>query len=242
MIKTLVCKVADIPPNGMRRVDLPNGLQVLIANAEGKLYAYPAMCPHQDVDLGDGFFDGKTLTCHQHLWQWDIHSGSAIGLAEAPLEQYSLEVRGDDVFMGEESAINACELFAGLPQEILARLEQLAVRQEYKSGQDLYRVGDPAENFYVLESGRVEFLIGRDERTSAAGFILKKGELFGWAALIDQLPARIARATCHEDSVVVCLNGKQTLEVLETAPGSAYVVMRKLCTLITRYMSSEGVK
>jgi hypothetical protein len=30
----------------------------------------------------DGFFDGKTLTCHQHLWQWDIHSGSAIGLAE----------------------------------------------------------------------------------------------------------------------------------------------------------------
>ena len=239
---TLVCKVADVPVNGMKRVDLPNGQKVLVANADGTLYAYAGICPHQDVDLGEGFFDGKVLTCHQHLWQWDIHTGNAVGLAEAPLEQYSVVISGDDVLLGEDSTLKACELFAGLPEALLTNLEQLAVKQEFKAGQDVYRVGDPAENFYVLQSGRIEFLIGRDERTSAAGFILKKGELFGWAALIDTMPTRIARATCHEDSVVLCLNGAQTLKVLESAPASAYAVMRKLCTVITRYMSTEGAK
>ena len=240
MSKTLVCKVADVPMNGTHRVDLPSGLKVLVANADGKLYAYPGICPHQDVDLGEGFFDGKTLTCHQHLWQWDIHSGSAVGLAEAPLEQYALEVRGDDVLIGQESALNACELFVGLPSELLARLDKLATRREYKAGEYVYKVGDPAEHFHVLESGRVEFLIGRDERMSAAGFMLKKGELFGWVALLEKMPRRIASAMCHEDSAVLCLNGAETLKVLETAPESAYAVMRKLCATITRYLSSEG--
>jgi toluene monooxygenase system ferredoxin subunit len=242
MTKTLVCKASDVPVNEMRRFDLPDGQQVLVANAEGQLYAYPAMCPHQDVDLGDGFFDGKTLTCHQHLWQWDVHTGSAVGLAEAPLVPCSLVVQGDEVYLGQDSAIGASELFAGLPAQTLAELEALAVRQTFQAGQDIYRVGDPAENIYVFESGRVEFLIGRDGRTTAAGFIVKKGELFGWAALIDQFPMRIARATCHADTVVLCLNGKETLRVLETAPSAAYAVMRRLCTLVTRYLSSEGMK
>jgi toluene monooxygenase system ferredoxin subunit len=242
MSKTIVCKAADIPMNGMRRFDLPNGLKVLIANAEGELFAYQGICPHQDVCLGDGFFDGKTLTCHQHLWQWDIRNGSAIGLAEAPLEQYALEVQGEDVLIGEGSALHASELFVGLSPDILAKLDGLATRKDLKAGERIYKVGDRADDFYVLESGRVEFLIGRDDRTTNAGFMLKKGELFGWAALLGEAPTRIASAVAHDDSAVLCLNGAATLKVLETDPASAYHAMRRLSALITRYLSSEGAK
>ncbi len=39
-----------------------------------------------DTPLEEGMFDGETLTCHQHLWQWDIATGDPKGLAESPLE------------------------------------------------------------------------------------------------------------------------------------------------------------
>ena len=70
-----------------------------------------------------------------------------------------------------------------------------AKREEYVKGATLYRPGDPAEDFYVLDSGRVEFLVGRGERTAPGGFMLKKGEVFGWAALLDGYPIKAVYRT-----------------------------------------------
>ena len=75
MNKIHVCKSSDIPSNGMKTYDVAGGLKVLIANAGESYYAYQGICPHQEVCLGEGFYDGSVLTCHQHLWQWDITTG-----------------------------------------------------------------------------------------------------------------------------------------------------------------------
>jgi toluene monooxygenase system ferredoxin subunit len=94
----------------------------------------------------------------------------------------------------------------------------------------------------VLESGRVEFLIGRDERVSPAGFMLRKGEVFGWAALVENQPRRIAKATCLEPSQLLKINGMQALQVLESDPASGFLVMRRLASLIARYLAPSGSK
>jgi toluene monooxygenase system ferredoxin subunit len=106
----------------------------------------------------------------------------------------------------------------------------------------LYEVGDAADDLFVLDSGRVEFLIGRDERVSPAGFMLHKGEIFGWAALLDNQPRRIARATCLEKSQVLRINGREALRLLEADPASGHIVMRRLASLIAKYLSSSGSK
>jgi toluene monooxygenase system ferredoxin subunit len=118
----------------------------------------------------------------------------------------------------------------------------LAKREEYEQGATIYAVGDPAQDFFVLDSGRVEFRIGRDERTSPAGFMLRKGEVFGWAALLDSHPRRIARARCEERSTVLRIDGKQTLQVLEADPASGFLVMKRLSALIARYLAEPGAK
>ena len=89
MSKVRVCSTDDIPANGMKGYDLA-GKRVLIAQSGDCYYAYQGLCPHQDVCLDEGFYDGTVLTCHQHLWQWDIRTGAPIGLAEAPLERYDV--------------------------------------------------------------------------------------------------------------------------------------------------------
>jgi toluene monooxygenase system ferredoxin subunit len=194
------------------------------------------------VSLAEGLYDGSVLTCHQHLWQWDIRSGSPIGLAEMPLECFKVEMDNDSIYVDTPGALNVGELFAGLPEGTLAQINALARREEYQQGGALYEVGDPADDFYVLESGRVEFLIGRDERTSPAGFMLRKGEVFGWAALLESQPVRIAKATCFERSTLLRINGKRVLNVLEADPASGYLVMRRLSSLIARYLAASGAR
>lgn len=237
-----LCKATDVPANGLRSYDTALGVKVLVANSGGTFYGYQAMCPHQEVCLDEGFFDGNTLTCHQHLWQWDITTGAAMGEAEMPLERFVVEQDGEQLYVLQSSALKVSELFKGAADDVIARLDGLARRESCASLATLYDVGDPADDVWVLESGRVEFVIGRGDRTSPAGFMLRKGEVFGWAALLEDHPRRIAKATCAEPSTLLRLKGEDVLRVLQDAPASGYVVMRQLSGLITRHLHAQGGK
>lgn len=217
-------------------------MKVLIANSGDEYFACQAVCPHQEVALCDGLYDGSVLTCHQHLWQWDIRTGAPMGLAELPLELYKVSVENGALFIDEPEAADLGELFSGIPEATLSRVRALARPEEFPAGGQIYGIGDPADDFFVLQSGRIEFVIGREERTSPAGFALRKGEVCGWAALLDGQPRRIARATCVEPSCVLRINGRETLNVLESDAASGYTVMRRLASLIARYLASSGAK
>ncbi|TMI01699.1 MAG: cyclic nucleotide-binding domain-containing protein [Betaproteobacteria bacterium] len=243
MGKRLVCRVVEIPENGLKECELEGGLKLVVANSGGEFFGFQAICPHQEVPLCEGLFDGSVLTCHMHLWQWDVRTGAPLGIAEAPLQRYPVTVEGDSLYLGgDDSALGMGELFNGLDQSILEKLAALARRESHEAGAVLYRPGDQAEDFFVLESGRVEFLIGRGERTAPGGFMLKKGEVFGWAALLDGYPARIASARCLEESALLRINGKAALRVLEGDPAAGLTVMRRLAALIARYLASSGAK
>jgi toluene monooxygenase system ferredoxin subunit len=243
MAKRMVCRVADVPENGLKECEAEGGLKLVVANAGGEFFGFQAQCPHQDVPLCEGLFDGSTLTCHMHLWQWDVRTGAPQGIAEAPLQRYPLVRDGDALYLGGEStALDVGELFNGLGAATLEKLSSLAKKEAYRAGAVLYRPGEAAEDFFVLDSGRVEFLIGRGDRAAPGGFMLKKGEVFGWAALLEGTPARIASARCLEDSSVLRINGKGALRVLEGDPGAGFTVMRRLAALIARYLASSGAR
>lgn len=101
-MKKLVCATTDVPANGMKEFQVEGGPELLILNSGDEYFACQAQCPHQEVRLCEGLYDGQTLTCHQHLWQWDIRSGDAVGLAEAPLRCYPLEIEGGMIYLRDE--------------------------------------------------------------------------------------------------------------------------------------------
>jgi toluene monooxygenase system ferredoxin subunit len=243
MVKRMVCRVAEVPENTLKECEAEGGLKLVVANAGGEFFGFQAVCPHQDVPLCEGLFDGATLTCHMHLWQWDVRTGAPLGIAEAPLQRYPLAREGDALFLGGEStALDVGELFNGLNSSVIEKLASLARRESHPAGAVLYRPGDPAEDFFVLDSGRIEFLLGRGDRAAPGGFMLRKGEVFGWAALLEGTPARIAGARCLEDSSVLRINGKAALGVLEGDPAAGFTVMRRLAALIARYLASSGAR
>ena len=242
MARKMICRKSEIPANGLKECEGEGGLKLVVANSGDEYFAVQATCPHQDVALCEGLFDGTTLVCHQHLWQWDIRTGAPMGIAELPLERYDVTVEDDAIYVDVQGALNVGELFNGIGAGTLEKLGQLARREDFAAGAVLYRDGDPAQDFFVLDSGRVEFQIGRAERANPAGFMLKKGEVFGWAALLENHPQRIASARALEDSTVLRIDGRQALKVLEADPAAGFVVMRRLSGLIARFLTPAGAK
>lgn len=243
MGKRFLCRIGDVAQNGLKEVAAEDGEKVLVASSGDEIFAYQASCPHQEVALCEGLYDGAVLTCHMHLWQWDIRSGEPMGIAEAPLRKYPLVVEGDSLFIAaESSALDVGELFRGVSAQTSEKLIALAHSEKHDAGAVLYRHGDAADDFYILDSGRVEFLLGRLDRAALGGFMLNKGEVFGWAALLEGYPRRIATARCIEPSVLLRIPGKAALAVLEQDLASGYVVMRRLAALIARHFGASGVQ
>ena len=94
----IICKISDVPVNGLRQFETAAGEKVCVANAGDRFFACQAYCPHEGIALCEGVFDGEALTCLEHLWQWSLREGGeARGLAEAPLQMYDVAVVGDAV-------------------------------------------------------------------------------------------------------------------------------------------------
>jgi toluene monooxygenase system ferredoxin subunit len=100
MSRTFICNASDIPDNGMKGYEVA-GKRVLIAKSGDRFYAYQGLCPHQSALLDEGIFDGSVLTCHQHMWQWNIATGDPVGLAEIPIRRYDVEVDNTAIYLIE---------------------------------------------------------------------------------------------------------------------------------------------
>ena len=94
-----VCTLDDLWQGEMEVFDV-NGVDVLVIHtSDGKVVATQSVCPHQEFCLGDGEFDGSTLTCQKHLWQFDAATGKGINPAHAELAIYPSKVEGEDVYV-----------------------------------------------------------------------------------------------------------------------------------------------
>ncbi len=100
-----ICRLDAVDPASMNTVT-HDGVEFLVLRGESdKVLVVPPFCPHMHTRLCDGFFDGATLTCSQHLWQWSVDDGSMQGIAEAPLAIYPSRIEGDEVRVDFDSEL-----------------------------------------------------------------------------------------------------------------------------------------
>jgi nitrite reductase/ring-hydroxylating ferredoxin subunit/(2Fe-2S) ferredoxin len=86
---------AEVPANGMKEFSV-GGVNVLVVHTGDAYVAFQALCPHEAIPLEQGMHDGSTLTCLEHMWQFDIRTGAPLGDALEGLRSYPLrEDRGE---------------------------------------------------------------------------------------------------------------------------------------------------
>lgn len=128
--------------------------------------------------------------------------------------------------------LSQASFFSGIGRDQLLRVAGLGQLEEYGQDREIYNLGDPARNLYVLVDGMVRFAIGRGSRNASGGDILNRGEVFGWAALTPG-NRRIATATCLTPCTVLALDGARLMDLMEQDNRLGFQIMKQLNHLVT---------
>ena len=67
-----VARTAQVPPGTWHRFELLDERWVLACDNEGRAEVFVDTCPHRGAQLTLGSFDGETIQCGYHGWQFDI--------------------------------------------------------------------------------------------------------------------------------------------------------------------------
>ncbi|RTL51201.1 MAG: 2Fe-2S ferredoxin [Rhodocyclaceae bacterium] len=94
-----LCTLDDIWEGDMDSFDLGDTEILLVWPMGGEIKAYQGVCPHQDIPLSEGKFDGKTIMCKAHQWTFDANSGRGINPGDCKLAQYPVKVEEENVLV-----------------------------------------------------------------------------------------------------------------------------------------------
>ncbi len=98
-----VCRIADIPRLGARRVDRsaygPGPEVAVFRTDDDHVFALVDRCPHKGGPLSQGIVFGRSVACPLHNWTISLEDG----LARAPdvgcAARYAVKIDGDVVML-----------------------------------------------------------------------------------------------------------------------------------------------
>jgi len=133
--------------------------------------------------------------------------------------------------LSEPDALRRLPLFAGISEESLGRLTQIAGEVEVPAGQTLIRPSDAGHGMYVIEEGSVvvEMREGRE-------VVLGAGEFFGELALLVPDATRVARVRAESDARLIAIDRDGFHQLLDQDPQIAVamlpVLARRLASMV----------
>lgn len=138
----------------------------------------------------------------------------------------------------ERALLGGGGFFGKLGAAQLERLAALGRVLAFRQDTRIYTIGDEVDDFYVLAEGTVRFTLGLGKRETAAGDIIRRGEVFGWAALVEGYSRRIATAYCLTACEVVALDGASLRAFMDSDPLAGYLIMKQLAVLLTSELTA----
>jgi (2Fe-2S) ferredoxin/nitrite reductase/ring-hydroxylating ferredoxin subunit len=94
-----VCATGEVPASGMKEFAVDGIGGVLVVHTGQEFLAFQALCPHEAIPLEAGLHDGCTLTCLEHMWQFDLRTGAPMGDATEGLKTYPLEEKNGELYV-----------------------------------------------------------------------------------------------------------------------------------------------
>lgn len=84
---------AEALPNGRgATIQLKDGTELALFNANGKFYAIENFCPHRGYPIADSRIYDEIVECDVHGWEFDLKTGECLTEPSCPLETYEVKV------------------------------------------------------------------------------------------------------------------------------------------------------
>ena len=99
-LRVRVCALAEVSTE-LRGFAVPNVTwPVMVTILDGKVIAFPGVCPHDDVSLVDyGVIEGTEMRCRVHGYRFDLYTGRCEHMPQLQLRRYRVSIAGDDVYV-----------------------------------------------------------------------------------------------------------------------------------------------
>jgi toluene monooxygenase system ferredoxin subunit len=94
-----VCKLDDLWEGEMEAFEVEGEEILLVWPEGGEPCAFQGVCPHQDIPLIEGKFDGKTVVCRAHQWSFCATSGKGVNPDHTQLARYPVKVEHGEVLV-----------------------------------------------------------------------------------------------------------------------------------------------
>lgn len=131
-------------------------------------------------------------------------------------------------------ALKAADIFAGIPDSILAHIASIGEDVEVVANETFIRKGELGNCMYIIREGRVSI---HDENTSFAE--LSAGEVVGEMAVLDPEP-RSASVTAMEETMLLKIEKDAFDSVMVDHPGIARGIIGVLCRRLRNTLKKAG--
>ena len=130
-----------------------------------------------------------------------------------------------------ESVIAEHPFLRGLKPAHLRLLADSAMRMRYEANALIFREGDPANRFYLIEQGRVSLESPRIDEAPVAVQVIGPGEVLGWSWLFPPYYWHFdARAL--EPTTAIFFYGTRLREQCEQDHSFGYEMMKRMAQVV----------
>ena len=139
-----------------------------------------------------------------------------------------------------EAAVTAHPFFIGMSPPHIRLLADCAMRSQFATGQVIFRKGETANRFYLIEQGRVALESSAGDDVVRIGEV-GPGDLLGWSWIFPPYQWHFdARAV--EPTTAIFLYGTILREYCEADPALGYELFKRMSEVMMRRLQAAREK
>jgi len=137
------------------------------------------------------------------------------------------------------------EFFKGFSEEQIEKLANIAVEESYKAGFQIWKKGDPAGTFSILEEGKIIMVMEAYMGTHRPPMqvtvdVVTKGDAMGWSAVVEP-HQYILGARCIDDSKTIAFDAGKLRELLNTDSLLGFKFMHAIAKVIAARLTHTEI-
>ncbi len=144
--------------------------------------------------------------------------------------------------MDLREVLRKTEVFGRLSEEELGAVTVLCDKESYEAGTQLSRQGQEIGKVYVVEEGLVQFQIEVGPGRSWSVDSSRKGDCFGWAALLNPPHTWASSARCAEPTTLVTVDASRLRDLCSAEPHIGHIVMLGIAGLISHRLDNTRIQ